>query len=113
VLDDLLDPTLFKALCDATRARVVGCIAKCRRPCSVSEVAACCSIDLSVVSRHLQHLSRAGVLSVERRGRAVLYEVRYVELADTLRRLADAIDSCAPTRTAPRTRRGGESRKRF
>lgn len=95
-IDRLLDPELFKALCDATRAGLVACIAKCGRGCSVSEVAACCSVDTSVVSRHLATLEKAGVLSSEREGRVVRYSVRYTDLSATLRVLADAIDACAP-----------------
>jgi ArsR family transcriptional regulator len=95
-IDRLLNPELFKALCDATRAGLVACIAKCGRGCSVSEVAACCSVDTSVVSRHLATLEKAGVLSSEREGRVVRYSVRYSDLSATLRALADAIDACAP-----------------
>ena len=96
-IDRLLDPDLFKALCDPTRAGLVACIAKCGRACSVSEVAACCSVDTSVVSRHLSMLEKAGVLTSEREGRVVRYAVRYEELSRTLRALADAIDQCAPS----------------
>lgn len=95
-IDRLLDPDLFKALCDPTRAGLLACIAKCGRPCSVSEVAACCAVDTSVVSRHLATLEKAGVLSSERDGRVVRYAVRYQELSKTLRALADAIDECCP-----------------
>lgn len=95
-IDRLLDPDLFKALCDPTRAGLVACIAKCGRACSVTEVAACCSVDTSVVSRHLTTLEKAGVLVSEREGRTVRYTVRYQELSKTLRALADAIDQCCP-----------------
>lgn len=95
-IDRLLDPALFKALCDPTRAALVACIAKCGRGCSVSEVAACCSVDTSVVSRHLATLEKAGVLTSERDGRVVRYGVRYADLSATLRALADAIDACCP-----------------
>lgn len=95
-LDTLLDPTLFKALCDPTRASLLACIAKCARACSVGEVAECCSVDFSVVSRHLTLLAQAGLLESEKKGRTVSYRVRYAELARTLRALADAIDDCRP-----------------
>lgn len=95
-IDELLKPELFKALCDPTRAGLVACIAKCGRGCSVSEVAACCAVDTSVVSRHLATLEKAGVLISEREGRVVRYAVRYQELSKTLRALADAIDGCCP-----------------
>jgi ArsR family transcriptional regulator len=95
-IDRLLDPALFKALCDPTRAALVACIAKCGRGCSVTEVAACCSVDTSVVSRHLATLEKAGVLTSERDGRVVRYGVRYADLSHTLRALADAIDACCP-----------------
>lgn len=95
-IDTLLNPELFRALCDPTRASLVACIAKCGRGCSVSEVAECCSVDLSVVSRHLSHLASAGVLQSRKEGRTVFYAVRYSDLTKMLRELANAIDECCP-----------------
>ncbi|MFO0791330.1 MAG: metalloregulator ArsR/SmtB family transcription factor [Pirellulales bacterium] len=95
-VDDLLDPVLFKALCDPTRVRLLACLAKCGRACSVSEVAECCSVDLSVVSRHLSLLESAGILESSKTGRTVSYAVRYKTLSETLRSLADAIEACCP-----------------
>lgn len=93
-LDAVLDAGLFKALSDPTRLALLGCLAKVARPCSVSELAACCAVDFSVVSRHLALLERAGALSSERQGRTVLYAVRHGHLAALLRGLADALDAC-------------------
>ncbi|MFM2164707.1 MAG: HTH-type transcriptional repressor SmtB [Planctomycetota bacterium] len=90
-LDTLLDPALFAALSDPTRLRLVACIARCRRPCAVSEISACCAVDLSVVSRHLRVLADAGVLAPTREGRTVRYGVRGAELAARLRALADTL----------------------
>lgn len=102
-VDQLLDPELFKSLCDSTRLKLLACLAKCGRPCSVTEVAECCSVDLSVVSRHLAMLEKAGVLESAKQGRAVFYSVRYEQLTQTLRALADAIESCCPSgKTASR-----------
>lgn len=95
-LDSLLDPVLFKAFSDPTRACLIGCIAKCGRGCSVSEVAECCAVDLSVVSRHLALLARSGVLEAKKEGRTVFYRVRYAELSRSLRSLAAALDECCP-----------------
>ena len=75
---------------------LVSCLAKCGRPCSVGEVAECCSVDISVVSRHLALLARAGVLEASKQGREVLYKVRFGDLSQTLRSLADELDSCCP-----------------
>lgn len=93
-LDFLLNPALFKALADPTRASLIACIAKCRRPCSVGEVAECTSVDVSVVSRHLSLLARSGVLEANKLGRTVFYRVRCADLAQSLRVLADAFDEC-------------------
>lgn len=93
-LDRRLDAELFKALGDPTRLTLLACLAKCGRPCSVGEIAECCSVDLSVVSRHLALLARAGVLESRREGRVVLYSVRYAELVGLLRALADALERC-------------------
>ncbi len=95
-VDGLLDPELFKALCDPTRCALLACLIKCGRPASVSEVGACCAVDLSVVSRHLSTLERAGVLEMTKQGRTVLYAVRYGRMCETLRGLADAIEECCP-----------------
>jgi len=95
-IDTLLDPALFKALCDPTRATLVACLAKCGRSCSVGEVAECCSVDVSVVSRHLALLARSGVLEVVKEGRTVFYSVRFGDLSKALRSLADELDSCCP-----------------
>lgn len=95
-VDDLLDPEWFKAMCDPTRVRLLGCLVKCSRPCSVGEIAECCSVDLSVVSRHLKVLEGAGLLESSKEGRVVSYRVRYAEVCRTLRSLADAIEQCCP-----------------
>jgi DNA-binding transcriptional ArsR family regulator len=95
-IDDLLDPDFFKGLCDPTRLSLLSCLSKCGRACSVSEVAECCSVDFSVVSRHLALLERAGIVESTKRGRTVLYAVKYGEIAAKLRALADAMESCGP-----------------
>jgi hypothetical protein len=41
-------------------------------------------------------LEDAGVLASTKEGRTVLYTVRYRQLAETLRALADAIEACCP-----------------
>lgn len=105
-IDGLLDAGLFKALGDATRLKLLGCIAKCGRACSVSEVAACCDVDFSVVSRHLQTLERADILVCRKDGRTVWYGVKYGRLCRALRDLADAVEQCCPVEAAAK-RPGG------
>lgn len=100
-IDQHLSAELFKALSDPTRLRLLACLAKCSRPCSVSEIADCCSVDLSVVSRHLSVLERAGVLDAAKVGRVVSYSVRYTHLSGMLRALADALELCCPGSCPP------------
>lgn len=90
------EPRLFRALCDPTRLALLSCLARCCRPCSVTEIAQCCKVDYSVVSRHLALLHDAGVLESHKDGRTVFYQVRFDALAGRLRSLADAIDACCP-----------------
>ncbi|MEZ6234151.1 MAG: hypothetical protein R3B68_08175 [Phycisphaerales bacterium] len=47
------------------------------------------------MSRHLAMLERAGVLESSRRGREVLYRVRYDALIGAFRHLADTIEVCS------------------
>lgn len=93
-VDEWLDAGVFRALGEPTRALLFACIAKCGRACSVGEVAGCCAVDLSVVSRHLALMAAAGVLEAKKEGRTVRYGVRYGALCGALRSLADAIEEC-------------------
>jgi ArsR family transcriptional regulator, arsenate/arsenite/antimonite-responsive transcriptional repressor len=95
-VDRQLDPTFFSVLSDPTRVKLLACVAKCGGPRSVGEIAECCSVDLSGVSRHLALLARAGWLEIEKKGRTVFYRARYAELCSRLRSLADAIEQCCP-----------------
>lgn len=94
--DRVLNPDLLKALAEPTRARLLSCLLKCSRPCSVTEVAECCSIDFSMVARHLSTMARAGLLTSEKKGRTVWYVADGPSLAATFRDLADAIDELTP-----------------
>ena len=96
----LLEPRFFKALGDPNRVALLSRLAKCRRPCGVSELVGCCSVDISVVSRHLAMLRDAGILHAEKRGKEVYYSVRCKEVVSTLRRIADAIEACCPETNA-------------
>ncbi|HCT43709.1 MAG: hypothetical protein CMJ35_14705 [Phycisphaerae bacterium] len=99
--DRLLEPEMLKALAEPTRAQILSCLLKCGRPCSVTEVAECCSIDFSMVARHLSTLARAGLLSSEKKGRTVWYQADAPALATYFRDLADAIDELSPQDGCP------------
>jgi len=94
--DRLIDPELLGTLAEPTRARLMSCLLKCRRPCSVTEVAECCDIDFSMVARHLTTMAKAGLLSREKRGRTVWYAADGPALAAHFRQLAEAIDELSP-----------------
>jgi len=89
-----LRPDLYRALCDPTRLRVVGRLALAPGPQTVTEVAGCCGVHLSGVSRHLAILRDAGIVEAAKVGREVRYSLRRDELTAALRGLADAIDGC-------------------
>ena len=77
-LEDRQAPRLFKALCDPTRIAILVRLARYQGELTVGQVAECCPIDLSVVSRHLATLRDAGILSSERRGKEVYYSLSEV-----------------------------------
>jgi DNA-binding transcriptional ArsR family regulator len=94
-LDGLLDADFFKALGDPTRLKMLSCLARCGRRCSVSEIAECCSVDFSVVSRHLAILDRAGVVHSTKEGRTVYYAVLYDAVSRRFKALANSMGKCA------------------
>ncbi len=98
-LSALLSPTFFKALGDPNRLAILISLSRCCEEKTVSEVSECCSVDLSVVSRHLAILREAGVLRARKRGKQLYHSVRFGHLARMLRDIADAIDACCPTPT--------------
>jgi len=87
----LLRPELFKALGDATRVEVLMRLITAQGPQTVGDVADCCGVHLSGVSRHLAALRGAGVVRAEKRGREMLYELDCGAITGALRALADAI----------------------
>jgi ArsR family transcriptional regulator len=100
-LGELLEPRLFRALSDPNRLAILARLAGCCGPRSVTELATCCPVDLSVVSRHLSVLRDAGVVESTRAGKTVLYRARCDVLARTLRAIADALDRCCPAPQPP------------
>ncbi len=93
----ILDPAVFRALGDTTRLALLGRLAMAPESLTVTEVASCCGVHLSGVSRHLKLLHGAGLVTVERAGREVRYRLRCAPLSTALRGLADALDHCTAT----------------
>jgi len=99
---ELLEPRFFKALGDPNRIALLLRLARCAKPCTVTELTACCPVNISVVSRHLALLRDAGILDSEKRGKEVYYSVRFPKLVATLRGMADGIEACCPTTNVDR-----------
>lgn len=102
----LFEPRFFKALCDPNRLTLLARLAQCCEPHSVSEIASCCPVDISVVSRHLSILRDAGILQAEKRGKEVYYSVCYDKLVATLREIADAIEGCCVAQKPKKNKKG-------
>lgn len=83
---------MFKALGDPNRMKILNNLCSRDCPCNVGEVACCCTVDLSVVSRHLSILKNAGIISATKRGKEVFYHVNRSEVAGKLRQIADLIE---------------------
>ena len=111
-LPGLLSPAFFRALADPNRLAILLSLSRCCEEKTVSEVSECCSVDLSVVSRHLAILREAGILAARRRGKQVYHSVRFHHLAQLLRDIADAIEACCP-RPTDETRPTSESAAHF
>jgi len=89
-----LDERFFRALCDPNRVTLLVRLAGCAEPRTVSELNACCQIDVSVVSRHLAILREAGIVAARKCGREVYYKVDFARLVGALREMADAMEAC-------------------
>ena len=83
---------LLKALGEFNRLSLVYELCQCKAPQNAMCLCDCCSVDSSVVSRHLKVLAQEGVVQVEKKGRERVYSLNRSEIAEKLRSLADQIE---------------------
>lgn len=100
-VEQVFDPGLFRALADPNRVILLAHLGERGDALTVTEAAACCPVDVSVVSRHLGVLRDAGVVSARKAGREVHYRVEHAALAKRLRQAADAIERCCTDTCCP------------
>lgn len=91
-----LNGPLFRALADPGRALLLVRLLEQPAPCTVSQLAAGCGLDVSIVSRQLTILREAGVVHRERRGKAVWCSAQASAVAQILRQLADDLEFHRP-----------------
>jgi DNA-binding transcriptional ArsR family regulator len=81
--------TLYRALGDETRLRIIGLLAE-HGPLPVNELSARVGLSQPLISWHLRILRLAGVITTERHGRETLCQLRlaaFEELRDAETRL--------------------------
>ena len=83
---------LFKALGEFNRLSLVYKLCECQTPQNAMCLCDCCSVDASVVSRHLKVLTQEGVVTFEKKGREKTYSLNRTYLASRLRELANLIE---------------------
>lgn len=83
---------LLKALGEFNRLSLVYRLCECQAPQNAMCLCDCCSVDASVVSRHLKNLAQAGVLKLEKSGRERSYSLDRTNVAGKLRDLAARIE---------------------
>lgn len=101
---DVLDTSLFRALCEPIRIELVRLLIAQGRS-DLSTLAAALPQDVSVISRHLALLHRAGVVRREKEGRRVLFELDgpalVARLEAILAQLRRAVPFCCPGSVRP------------
>jgi ArsR family transcriptional regulator len=80
--------TLFRALADPARVRIVNALATTGEPVCVCELIEPLGLSQGTVSHHLKKLTDAGLLEREQRGRWAYYSLS-PEAATTLAALVD------------------------
>jgi len=68
-LQKAFDTEMFRALAEPVRVEILGALLRAGGSTRVGDVASSVNIDPSGVSRHLRELARAGVVSIDSRGR--------------------------------------------
>lgn len=83
----------LKALGEFNRLSLVYKLCDCQTPQNAMCLCDCCSVDASVVSRHLKTLAQAGILKLDKNGRERTYSLDRQRVAEQLRSLATKIET--------------------
>jgi DNA-binding transcriptional ArsR family regulator len=78
---------VFAALSDPTRRQVVQCLAEA--PATATELAGRFPISRQAVSKHLSLLDEAGLVTAERAGRELRFQLTPAAFADAMTWMAD------------------------
>lgn len=92
---------VFKALSDPTRRRVLALLR--RRSMSAGELAAEFDVSKPTMSAHFAVLREAGLVTSQKRGTTVVYELQMSVLEDALMKFAQAFGWDLRTTSATRT----------
>ncbi|MGY2488181.1 ArsR/SmtB family transcription factor [Cupriavidus sp. CP313] len=92
---DSLNEAFFKALCEPSRVAVLKRVLQLGRA-DVNEIAAGLPQERSVVSRHLQVLLHADIVSATKTGRQVFYQVNGQAVIARLEHILHQIKTIAP-----------------
>ena len=85
--------TLFRALGDPARVRIVNVLANSDEPVCICDLVGPLGLSQPTVSHHMKKLLDAGLVSREQRGKWTHYELRR-EAADRLALVADLKGAC-------------------
>jgi DNA-binding transcriptional ArsR family regulator len=97
--------TLYRALGDETRLRIIGLLSEVG-PLPVRELSARVGLSQPLISWHLRIMRLAGVIDTQRQGREVICRLRtaaFEELHDAEARLVGGTAGVASAPHAPRT----------
>ena len=84
---------LLKALGEFNRLSLVYNLCRCESSQNAMCLCDCCSVDASVVSRHLKVLAERDIVKFDKVGREKTYRLNRNEVATQLRELADLIEN--------------------
>jgi len=83
----------LKALGEFNRLSLVYELCRCESSQNAMCLCDCCSVDSSVVSRHLKVLAERDIVAFDKVGRERTYRLNRNEVATQLRELADVIEN--------------------
>lgn len=100
--------TVFKALSDSTRREVLALLRD--GPLSAGEIADRFNVTRATMSAHFAVLREAGLVTSEKQGKSVIYQVQMSVLEDALFGFTNLLGISAPPETrAPSSRPAGDT----